>query len=52
MGSAAMKIKYFKISKRFSQMAGEESCDHARIMGRLLQEELAATEFDLAGIGG
>jgi hypothetical protein len=42
----------FQISKRFSQLAGEESCDHARTMGRLSQEELKAGEHDLAGIGG
>jgi hypothetical protein len=41
-----------QISKRLSEMAGEESCDHARIMGRLLQEELTATEHHLARIGG
>jgi len=40
-----------QISKRFSQMAGEESRDHARTVGWLLQEELSATEHHLARIG-
>ena len=33
-------------------MVGKESRDHARIMGRLLQESLAATKYYLAGISG
>jgi len=49
-GICCYEGQILQVSKRFSQMAGEESRDHAGTMGWLFQEKLPATEHDLAGI--
>ena len=49
---SAMKIKYFESAHDFRRWLEKNHATTPRIMGRLLQEELAPTEHDLAGVGG
>ena len=52
LGICRDEDQILQITERFSQLAAEESRDHAGIVGRLLEEKFGATEHHLAGIGG